>query len=82
MRAATSSVLRFFQVDMQGNVLEPGTTNFGASASGFALHATIYSARPDVKCVMHLNTPNVVAVSPATPLESASAEVTFFCLVL
>merc|ERR1712020_880232 len=51
------------KVDMQGEVVEPGTTNFGVNVAGFMLHSAIHSARPDLKCVIHLHTPNIVAVS-------------------
>lgn len=51
------------KVDMQGNVVEPGTTNFGVNVAGFMLHSAIHAARPDIKCVIHLHLPNIVAVS-------------------
>merc|ERR1711976_731170 len=51
------------KVDMQGTVVEAGTTNFGVNVAGFMLHAAIHSARPDLKCILHLHTPNIVAVS-------------------
>ena len=51
------------KVDMQGQVVEAGTTNFGVNVAGFMLHAAIHSARPDLKCIIHLHTPNIVAVS-------------------
>merc|ERR1719479_706327 len=51
------------KVDMQGGVVEAGTTNFGVNVAGFMLHAAIHSARPDLKCILHLHTPNIVAVS-------------------
>merc|ERR1712088_1065223 len=38
------------KVDMQGEVVEAGTTNFGVNVAGFMLHAAIHSARPDIKC--------------------------------
>lgn len=50
------------KVDMQGSVVEAGTTNFGVNVAGFMLHAAIHSARPDLKCILHLHTPNIVAV--------------------
>lgn len=55
-----SSLIR---VDMQGNVLEQGTTNFGVNISAYSLHAAIHAARPDIKCVIHVHTPSVVAIS-------------------
>lgn len=51
------------KVDMQGNVIESGTTNFSVNVGGFQLHAAIYAARPDLKCIVHLHTPSVLAVS-------------------
>lgn len=48
---------------MQGNIIEPGTTNFSVNVGGFQLHAAIYAARPDLKCIVHLHTPSVLAVS-------------------
>ncbi|XP_018318527.1 protein hu-li tai shao isoform X3 [Agrilus planipennis] len=51
------------KVDMQGNVVEQGTTNFGISLSGFSLHAAIHAARPDIKCIISVRTPSVAAVS-------------------
>merc|ERR1712079_921617 len=51
------------KVNMQGRVVESGTTNFGVSVAGFMLHSAIHSARPDLKCIIHLHTPSIVAVS-------------------
>lgn len=51
------------KVDMQGNVVENGTTNFGVNVAGFMLHSAIHANRPDLKCIIHIHTPNVVAVS-------------------
>nr|MBE5726034.1 hu li tai shao [Cucujiformia] len=51
------------KVDMQANVVEQGTTNFSVNISAFSLHGAIHAARPDIKCIIHLHTPSVVAVS-------------------
>jgi len=51
------------KVNMQGDVVEEGTTNFGVNQAGFMLHSAIHAARPDIKCVIHLHTPNIVAIS-------------------
>lgn len=51
------------KVDMQGAVIEQGTTNFPVNVSAFSLHAAVHSARPDIKCIIHIHTPSVVAVS-------------------
>ncbi|XP_011425995.1 alpha-adducin isoform X10 [Magallana gigas] len=51
------------KVDMQGDVIEKGTTTLGINRAGFTLHSAIHQARPDLKCVIHLHTPAAVAVS-------------------
>ncbi|KAF3429772.1 hypothetical protein E2986_07480 [Frieseomelitta varia] len=51
------------KVDMQGTVVEQGTTNFGIHVAGFQLHSTIHAARPDIKCIVHITTPSVTAIS-------------------
>ncbi|GLH07474.1 Protein hu-li tai shao [Gryllus bimaculatus] len=51
------------KIDMQGNIVEAGTTNFGVNVTGFLLHAAIHAARPDIKCIIHVHTPSVLAVS-------------------
>ncbi|XP_077257741.1 adducin 1-like protein hts isoform X1 [Temnothorax americanus] len=51
------------KVDMQGTIIEQGTTNFGVHVAGFQLHSTIHAARPDIKCIIHITTPSVTAVS-------------------
>lgn len=51
------------KADMQGNIIEQGTTNFGVNLCQYSLHAAIHAARPDIKCVINVHTPSVVAVS-------------------
>ena len=51
------------KVDMQGNVVEAGTTNFGVNQAGFMLHSAIHANRPDLKCILHIHVPSVVAIS-------------------
>ncbi|XP_072766898.1 uncharacterized protein Hts isoform X1 [Anoplolepis gracilipes] len=51
------------KVDMQGTIVEQGTTNFGVHVASFQLHSTIHAARPDIKCIIHITTPSVTAVS-------------------
>ena len=65
------------KVDMQGEVVEAGTTNFGVNVAGFMLHAAIHSARPDLKCVIHVHMPNIVAVSISSHLSQTHFDVTF-----
>lgn len=51
----------------QGNIVDPGTTNFGVNVAGFILHSAIHAARPDAKCVIHVHHPACVAVSVTWP---------------
>ncbi|CAG2108612.1 unnamed protein product [Medioppia subpectinata] len=57
----TASTL--LKVDMQGSVIDPGSTNFSFNRAGFVLHSAIHSARPDIKAVIHLHHSPCVAVS-------------------
>ncbi|KAJ8316920.1 hypothetical protein KUTeg_004824 [Tegillarca granosa] len=51
------------KIDMQGEVVDPGSTTLGINKAGFTLHSAIHQARPDIKCIIHLHTPAAVAVS-------------------
>jgi len=51
------------KVDVNGGIVEPGSTQFSISKAGFTLHAAIHQVRPDIKCIIHLHTPAAVAVS-------------------
>ncbi|MCL4137813.1 UNVERIFIED_CONTAM: hypothetical protein GTU68_060658 [Idotea baltica] len=51
------------KVDMQGNIVDPGSTNFGVNVAGFLLHSAIHAQRPDIRCIVHIHHPAVVAVS-------------------
>ncbi|KAM7391500.1 hypothetical protein PAMP_022185 [Pampus punctatissimus] len=55
-----SSLLK---VNILGEVVEKGSTNLGVDTEKFSLHSAIYSARPDVRCLLHLHTPATAAVS-------------------
>ncbi|XP_035292200.1 alpha-adducin-like isoform X6 [Anguilla anguilla] len=51
------------KLNMQGEVVDRGSTNLGVNQAGFTLHSAIYTARPDVKCIVHIHTPAGAAVS-------------------
>ncbi|GFY76171.1 protein hu-li tai shao [Trichonephila inaurata madagascariensis] len=51
------------KVDMQGNVIDPGSTSFTFNRAGFVLHSAVHAARPDVRCCIHIHHPPCVAVS-------------------
>ena len=48
---------------LQGETVEESSLNFGVNKAGFMLHSALHAARPDIKCIIHLHTPNIVAVS-------------------
>lgn len=48
---------------MQGEVVAQGSTTLGMNAPGYTLHSAIHAARPDLHCVIHVHTSDVVAVS-------------------
>nr|XP_044986212.1 alpha-adducin isoform X3 [Jaculus jaculus] len=51
------------KVNLQGDVVDRGSTNLGVNQAGFTLHSAIYAARPDAKCIVHIHTPAGAAVS-------------------
>lgn len=51
------------KVNILGEMVEKGSTNLGVDTDRFSLHSAIYSARPDVRCLLHLQTPASAAVS-------------------
>lgn len=51
------------KIDIQGNLIDQGSTNFLFNRAGFNIHASIHRARPDIKAIIHVHYPPVVAVS-------------------
>ncbi|XP_055591003.1 protein hu-li tai shao isoform X2 [Uranotaenia lowii] len=51
------------KVNMQGQIVEQGTTNFGVNTSQFTLHSVIHAARPDIRCAIYVACNSVVAIS-------------------
>lgn len=51
------------KIDIQGNLIDQGSTNFLFNRAGFNLHASVHRARPDLKAIIHIHHPAVVAVS-------------------
>ncbi|XP_054467764.1 beta-adducin isoform X3 [Anoplopoma fimbria] len=51
------------KVNILGETVERGSTNLGVDTEKFSLHSAIYSARPDIRCLLHLHTPATAAVS-------------------
>lgn len=57
---------------MIGEVVDQGTTDLGIDHFGFAPHAAIYSMRPDVRCIIHLQTPATAAVRALQAFKDAA----------
>ena len=54
------------KVDLDGNVIDPGTTQLGCNLAGDVLHSAIHEGRPEIQCVIHVHTGPGVAVSAMT----------------
>ncbi|XP_043826331.1 alpha-adducin isoform X3 [Dromiciops gliroides] len=72
------------KINLQGDVVDRGSTNLGVNQAGFILHSAIYAARPDIKCIVHIHTPAGAAVSamkcgllPISPEALSLGEVTY-----
>uniref|UniRef100_A0A4W4DW36 Alpha-adducin n=1 Tax=Electrophorus electricus TaxID=8005 RepID=A0A4W4DW36_ELEEL len=72
------------KINLQGEMIDRGSTNLGVNQAGFTLHSAIYAARPDVKCIVHIHTPAGAAVSamkcgllPLSPEALSLGEVTY-----
>lgn len=51
------------KINLQGEIVDRGSTNLGVNQAGFHLHSAIYASRPDVKCIVHVHTAAGAAVS-------------------
>lgn len=63
------SASNLVKVDLAGNIVDPGTTNFGVNKAGYVLHSAIHEARQDLHAVMHIHSREGMAVS-CLPLAS------------
>lgn len=57
----TASTL--IKIDSKGQILDPGSTVLGVNQSTWSLHSAVHSARGDIRCIIHLDTPATIAVS-------------------
>lgn len=46
-----------------GSIIDTGSTTFGINALSFSLYSSVYKSRPDINCIIHVQTPAVTAVS-------------------
>jgi ribulose-5-phosphate 4-epimerase/fuculose-1-phosphate aldolase len=49
------------KIDVDGNQVEP--SEYEPNYAGFVIHSAIYLGRPDVECVIHTHTEDVIAIS-------------------
>ena len=54
------------KVDLDGNIIDPGTTQLGCNWAGYVLHSAIHEGRPEIQCVIHVHTGSGIAVSTMT----------------
>jgi ribulose-5-phosphate 4-epimerase/fuculose-1-phosphate aldolase len=55
-----SSLLK---VDLEGTVVDAGSTDFTFNLAGFVIHSAVHERRPDLRCVIHSHHRAVVAVA-------------------
>lgn len=58
------------KVNILGEVVEKGSANLSVDVEKFSLHSAIYSARPDVRCLLHVHTPATAAVGDAVTVNT------------
>lgn len=51
------------KVDIDANIIDPGSTALGFNHAGYSLHSALYSSRPDIGCIIHVHTKAGAAVS-------------------
>ena len=51
------------KVNLDGEVIDGGSTKLGINRPAFLIHSAIHRARPDIRCVLHMHTAVVGAVS-------------------
>ncbi|KAM3726715.1 Adducin-related protein [Dirofilaria immitis] len=51
------------KINVNGEIIDRGSTKLGINQAGYVLHAAIHKARPDVRCVLHMHTAVVSAIS-------------------
>ena len=50
------------KIDIEGNIVDRGSTWLGVPETGYYLHSAIHSARPELACVLHAHIPEAMAV--------------------
>lgn len=50
-------------IGLEGDIIDPGTTQLGVNTLGLALHSAIHTSKEDIVCAIHLHNTASVAVS-------------------
>ncbi|EGC40261.1 hypothetical protein DICPUDRAFT_74198 [Dictyostelium purpureum] len=51
------------KLDLEGNIIDEGSSNLGINSTGYVIHGAIHRARPDIESTMHTHVNDVVAVA-------------------
>eukprot|EP00118_Oscarella_pearsei_P018808 m.194922 g.194922 ORF g.194922 m.194922 type:complete len:96 (+) comp39511_c0_seq8:316-603(+) len=51
------------KVNINGDIIDPGTTGLGINLTGYVLHSAIHGFRENAQCVAHVHTPAGAGVS-------------------
>src|SRR4030095_11257374 len=51
------------KVDLAGNIIDNGDTQYSVNAAGYIIHSAVHEAREDAQCVIHTHTAAGIAVS-------------------
>jgi len=51
------------KVDLAGNIIDNGDTQYSVNAAGYIIHSAVHEARDDAQCVIHTHTAAGIAVS-------------------
>jgi ribulose-5-phosphate 4-epimerase/fuculose-1-phosphate aldolase len=51
------------KVDLAGNIVQKGDTDYSVNAAGYIIHSAVHEAREDAQCVIHTHTRAGIAVS-------------------
>lgn len=57
------SASTLIKVSSTGSTVEPGSSTLGCHRPSFQLHAAIYKARPDLRCIIACSTPLLTSLS-------------------
>ena len=51
------------KIDINGEIVDGGSTTYNINKSLFNIQSAVYKTRPDIKCILHVQTPSTTAIS-------------------